>query len=215
VKRLAQRFARQVAGPVREYLRARRRARAAATLVDLLHNSPSRQLDLGAGGAGRAGTIGIDLDPRADLVWDLAHGIPADDDSIDAIHSDHFFEHLALRDVVCLLADCHRVLRVGGRLRFTVPHIDPYVDAWLAGDKAFIDAKITDVPPDQAALYATPFDRISWLLLRDGEHRSLFDRRSIVHKVELAGFDRVTVDEYRPSLDGSPRFSSVYVDAVK
>ena len=191
------------------------RSEAAFRLKQLWDKSGDLKLDLGAGGPGRRGTIGVDLHPNADMVWDLTRGIPCDDDCVSAIFSDHFLEHLSLVEVVQVLKECHRVLKPGGRLRFTVPHIDPYIDAWLRGDAAFIASKITDIPQSQESLYGTPFDRISWLLLRDGEHRALFDRESILHKVKLAGFEQVNTVKFDLDVDQNPRFSSVYVEAIK
>ena len=173
------------------------------------------RLDLGSGGKGRPGTIGIDLHPHADFRWDLTQGIPCDDNSVMKIFSDHFFEHLPLTQMVSLLRECHRVLIPGGRLRFTIPHIDPYIEAWLHNDYDFIASKINDIPPGLESLYATPFDRISWLLLRDGEHRAIFDRQSILHKVRLAGFGQVETSTFDPAVDLNPRFSSIYVEATK
>lgn len=200
---------------VRARIHDMRCADAAAKLLQLGSRSTSMQLDLGAGGPGRPGTVGIDMHPNADLVWDLTHGIPCGDNSVNAIYSDHFLEHLPLADVVKLLEECHRVLMPGGSLRFTVPHIDPYIEAWRQGNFDFVADKIADVPDGQEALYATPFDRISWLLLREGEHKALFDRESILHKVRLAGFKQVRADSYNPDTDTNPRFSSIYVEGTK
>jgi hypothetical protein len=96
-----------------------------------------------------------------------------------------------------------------------VPHINPYVNAWLEKDDDFIRSKIKDVPKEQAQIYSTPFDHISWLLLRNGEHKSIFDYDSILHKVRLAGFEDVRADVFRQDVDMNPRFSSIYVNAVK
>ena len=64
-------------------------------------------------------------------------------------------------------------------------------------------------------LYNTCFDRISWLLLRSGEHKSMFDRESIVHKIHLAGFNQVKIDCFDPKIDLNQRFSSICVEAIK
>ena len=172
-------------------------------------------LNLGCGEDYRPNVIGIDLSRKAQVRWNLKYGIPLGDNTVKGIFSDHFFEHLQLTQIVMLLRDCYRVLVPGGRLRFTVPHIDPYVQAWLRQDMYFMENQISDIPQDLLKIYATPFDRISWLLLRNGEHRTMFDRASILHKVGLAGFSQVKTDDFDPSLDINPRFSSIYVEATK
>jgi len=173
------------------------------------------KLDLGCGASNRPGFIGIDFLSAADIEWDLRWGLPFKDDSVANIRSDHFFEHLELSDVVHLLRECRRVLVPGGVLDFTIPHFDPYLMPYLHKDLGFLKEKIDDVPADQDNLYATCFDRIAWLLHRSGEHKSFFDKESILSKVKLTGFENVTIREFDPKRDINYRFSSVYVVAIK
>jgi predicted SAM-dependent methyltransferase len=173
------------------------------------------RIDIGCGATPRPGFVGVDLHPAADIHWDLAWGLPFADETVVEIRSDHCFEHLELPRVVEVLRACHRVLVPGGQLDFSVPHIDPYLEAYARRDRDFLHEKIVDVPAEQAALYDTCFDRIAWLLLRSGEHRSLFDRESILHKTHLAGFHDVRTRDVDPDRDPDPRFSSVYVVATR
>lgn len=173
------------------------------------------RLDLGCGSFKRVGFVGIDLSPRADIQWDIRWGLPCEDNSVSDIRSDHFFEHLELTDLVDVLRECRRVLVPGGVLDFTVPHFDPYLEAYLHKDFDYLKERICDVPQGQETLYGTSFDRVAWLLYRSGEHKSLFDKESIVAKVKLAGFENVTTREFDPAKDTNPRFSSVYVVAIK
>jgi len=173
------------------------------------------KLDLGCGSFKRVGFVGIDLQPGADIQWDIRWGLPFEDNSVTEIRSDHFFEHLELSDLVYVLRECKRVLVPGGVLDFAGPHLDPYLEAYLQRDFGYLKEKIYDVPQDQEALYDTCFDRIAWLLHRSGEHKSFFDKESIVAKVKLAGFNNVYTREFDPAKDANPRFSSIYVVAVK
>lgn len=191
------------------------RDKAKKRIKQLIESDQEIKLDLGCGVTKRPGFAGIDLSSSADIQWNLEWGLPFQDDSITEIRSDHFFEHLKLSQVVELLNECRRVLIPGGMLDFTVPHIDPYIDAYLRRDWEFIASKISDVPLGRKDLYSTCFDRISWLLLREGEHQSLFDRESITSKVKLAGFQHVTTRSFDQSRDLNFRFSSIYVVAAK
>ena len=159
--------------------------------------------------------MGLDLSPDADIQWDIRWGLPFDDNSVIEIRSDHFLEHLELPMVVEVLRECRRVLVPGGMLYFTVPHLDPYVDAYLRRDWQFLKEKITDIPEGQEDLYSTCFDRIAWLLHRAGEHKSLFDRDSVIAKLRVVGFTDVRIREFDPNRDINWRFSSIYVGAVK
>jgi predicted SAM-dependent methyltransferase len=192
-----------------------RKRRGVARARQLFCQRGPLKADLGCGHSKRAGFIGVDLTPTADIPWNLNWGLPFADDTVAEIRSDHCLEHLDLPVVVDVLRECHRVLVPGGVLDFTVPHLDPYLAAYQRREAAFLEAHITDVPAEYAALYATCFDRIAWLLLRGGEHRSLFDRESILAKVGLAGFRDVSTRVYDPERDLVQRFSSVYVVARK
>jgi predicted SAM-dependent methyltransferase len=173
------------------------------------------KLDIGSGAIARPGFIGIDLSARADIVWDLKWGLPFPDNTVSEIRSDHCFEHLELSLVMKVLSECYRALLPGGMLDFSVPHFNPYLDAYLRQDYAFLREEIFDIPKDQVEMYGTCFDRIVWLLYRNGEHKSMFDKFSILDKVRLAGFSNVHCREYDPARDVKRRFSSIYVVAIK
>ncbi len=173
------------------------------------------KLDLGCGLSRRPGFIGIDISLGADIQWDIRCGLPFKDNTVLEIRSDHFFEHLELSVVVKVLRECRRVLVACGVLDFTVPHIDPYIEAYLHKNFNYLKEKICDIPLEQEALYGTCFDLIVWLLYRSGEHKALFDKESILAKVKLAGFENVTTREFDPAKDGNYRFSSIYIVAIK
>ncbi|GAB3897562.1 hypothetical protein GCM10027612_54120 [Microbispora bryophytorum subsp. camponoti] len=94
--------------------------------------APPRVVDLGCGGTKQhPGNIGIDLrpGPEADVLADLAHGVPLADASVDQIFVVHVLEHLA--DYLPLLRECHRVLRPGGVLHVLAPwwrHVNAVAD---------------------------------------------------------------------------------------
>jgi len=173
------------------------------------------KLNLGCGSVSHSDFIGIDLHKAADLQWDLRWGLPFSDNSVQEIRSDHLFEHLEITFMVELLKECRRVLVHGGILDFSIPHFDPYLEAYIKRDFEFLKEKIFDIPPRDESIYNTCFDRISWLLLRNGEHKSLFDKDSILSKVRFAGFSDISTRKYNPSRDINNRYSSIYVVAVK
>jgi predicted SAM-dependent methyltransferase len=173
------------------------------------------KIDLGCGPLRRSDFVGLDLSPGADVQWDIRWGLPFDDSSVIEIRSDHFLEHLEVSMVVNVLRECRRVLIPGGILDFSVPHIDPYIDAYIRKDSEFLREKIFDVPQGQEQLFNTCFDRITWLLYRSGEHKSMFDKESIIAKVKLAGFKNVRTREFDEQRDKNFRFSSIYVVAQK
>jgi SAM-dependent methyltransferase len=81
-------------------------------------------INLGCGSNKKAEEIGVDIidGPCVDVVADLnVYPMPFDDNSADIIRSSHCFEHLD--NIVALMEDIHRILKPGGLLEFTVPHV--------------------------------------------------------------------------------------------
>lgn len=81
-------------------------------------------VNLGCGNKKSAGEIGVDIiaTPLVDIVTDLNHyPLPFEDNSVDIVRSSHAFEHLD--DLIALMEDIHRMLKPGGLLEFTVPHV--------------------------------------------------------------------------------------------
>lgn len=81
-------------------------------------------LNLGCGNNKQDNEIGVDIidGPCVDVVADLnIYPLPFEDNSADIIRSSHCFEHLD--NIVALMEDLHRILKPGGTLDFTVPHV--------------------------------------------------------------------------------------------
>lgn len=81
------------------------------------------KLNLGAGIHRKDGFISIDLSPEynPDIVADLNNPLPFDNDSIDEIYASHILEHI--RNIIGLMNECYRVLKVGGIFDIIVPSI--------------------------------------------------------------------------------------------
>jgi SAM-dependent methyltransferase len=97
-------------------------------LSALLAGNAPVVVDLGCGRQKRPGSIGIDaVDmPHVDIVADLNEGLPfLPDESVDAIYSDHFLEHVDRLELV--VAEIARVLKRGACAHVSVPHFsNPY-----------------------------------------------------------------------------------------
>lgn len=79
--------------------------------------------------------------------WDLKRGIPFPDATFDVVYHSHFLEHLDRTFANRFLAECGRVLKVGGVIRVVVPDWEllthAYLDAlakWDAGAPAAEEA---------------------------------------------------------------------------
>lgn len=126
------------------------------------------------------------------ILWDLSHGIPFADATVDWVFSSHMLEHLTDPAAEALLRDCHRVLAAAGALRLAVPEVE------------------ADAPRDEyerAGRYLhTHLSRWTWPKLRA--------------TLERSGFASVERVAYRvghcPDLDLlDTRPGSLFVEAVK
>lgn len=90
------------------------------------------KIDIGSGGAGLDGYIGIDpFAPGAELramMWEL----PFADNSVDRIYSSHALEHISKHDIARTLREWKRVLKPGGELELLVPDLEWCVRHWLS-----------------------------------------------------------------------------------
>ena len=91
---------------------------------DWYGNEPGRKiLDLGCGPFKTAGAVGVDMvkHPSVDVVHDLDQfPYPFNDDSFDAIITNHCLEHLI--DPTKTFEECLRIVAPGGAIYVRLPH---------------------------------------------------------------------------------------------
>jgi predicted SAM-dependent methyltransferase len=96
-------------------------------------------IHLGCGNALIPGWINLDCYPPPRLngieimTLDMRRGLPLASESVAAVFSEHFFEHLPFEIIRSnLLPEIRRVLAPGGSLRIGVPNGEYFVDQYLA-----------------------------------------------------------------------------------
>lgn len=80
------------------------------------------KLDLGCGARKRPGYMGLDRAalPGVDIVCDIEKGIPLKDNSVEAVYSNYFLEHVG--DLIFLFQELYRVCSDGARIELVVPY---------------------------------------------------------------------------------------------
>jgi SAM-dependent methyltransferase len=156
------------------------------------------------------------IDP--DIVrWNLARGIPFNDNTFDVVYHSHFLEHLTRDAAVKFLAECYRVLKSGGILRIVVPDLELLLRTYLGS----LDSIETQSPKANALheeAIAGLFDQMvrsastgtseqkgvsRWIeklvrgdALKTGEvHRWMYDRHSLARLLHSLGFADVVSHE--------------------
>lgn len=102
-----------------------------------------KNVQLGCGNHILANYINIDINDKADIYWDIRKSLPFNDNSIENIFSEHFFEHLDYPvSANRVLEESYRVLKNGGEIIIGVPDCDfPLNDIYNQNVKNITTAK--------------------------------------------------------------------------
>jgi len=159
------------------------------------------KLHLGCGRRAMAGWINIDAEdgPGVDLRWDLRDRLPCAEGVAALVYSEHVLEHLEFEDAIPLLAEIHRVLAPGGRLRLGVPDAERYLRAYASGDERFFHA-LRHIGSPSLPL-DTPIKVINQMFRMGGAHCFAWDFETLSRHLTEAGFvDVERFDSGRSSL---------------
>jgi predicted SAM-dependent methyltransferase len=159
------------------------------------------QLHLGCGGNILKGWANIDRQDKEQIIhWDLTTSLPLEPESISLIFSEHFIEHISLKQAARLFADCHRALQPEGLIRVSTPNLRTLVDEYLAGK--------TGDWHDVGWSPATPCQMVNEGLHLWG-HQFVYDFAELKQLLESAGFREVQAvrrhDSTTPALRGLER----------
>jgi len=184
----------------------------------LLKNTDVQRMHWGCGTKGKAGWINVDIlkGPGVDVACDIFDGLPLGDESLNYIVGIHALNEIPYPDVVLALKELHRVLKIGGVLRLSVPDLEKNIHAFQNKTENYFL-----IPDEEAASAGGKFiAQILWY----GAVRSFFTSDSIEEKVLQAGFRAVNHCAYQTTqsqfgtdiveLDDRPR-ESLFVEAVK
>lgn len=168
-------------------LEQRKRYAKAKAWLDKSVSSPLK-VNVGCGHEPFAGWVNLDLDPqsRADILWDVTDGLPFANDSCSFIYSEHFLEHLPVREGVRFLAECRRSLRKGGVVRIGMPSAQEltrhyYENAW---------ARQPWLEKYGFTWIKTRAEYIN-ICFREWGHQWLYDAEELHRRLEEAGFTAI------------------------
>ncbi len=208
---------------VRQFQHAGRVRRKCARLDNV-------RLNIGCGARPTPGWVNFDMFASAQVdLWDCRQGLPFADATIQAIYSEHVFEHLELEDEARpFLAECLRCLKPGGVLRLVVPDAGAYLIAYarpwedLVRMRALAPTEGGWRDPWLGEVYETPMQLINAVFRQGREHRYAYDEETLALVLRQAGFRDVKVQSYGVSADPamapdteSRRSESLYMEAIR
>ena len=121
---------------------------------------------------------------------ELKHGIPLDDDSVSAVFSSHFVEHLAKTQAIKLMRECYRALRPEGIIRICVPSLEVEVEEM---QRAIEHYRVGDV--EQIQKYVT-WESVGFNN-EYANHRHMYDFGEMERLLTSVGFIGVSRKAYK------------------
>jgi predicted SAM-dependent methyltransferase len=164
------------------------------------------------------------------MYWDCTKGLPFKDGTVEAIYSEHFFEHLDYEsEAKQFLRECLRCLKPQGTLRIVVPDAGAYIRLYAKGDW---DETATRRPLFKegdnyrdcwlGSLYRTRMEFINAIFRQYGAHKYAYDAETLLLLLQEAQFSSSFETTYNVSsdpnmaLDSPQRKSeSLYVEGRK
>lgn len=174
-------------------------------VTDYLLSHELRKLHLGCGRHVLEGWFNCDVRPRCKGVVQLgaAKRFPFEDRQFDFVYSEHMIEHLSFDSGASMLAECHRVLRPGGRLRVSTPDL-AFVVALYASNRSVLqerylhwavgrESKSRLRPPPETNGFAPPAEVfVINNFMRDWGHQFIYDGPTLRYAFLRAGFEEIT-----------------------
>jgi predicted SAM-dependent methyltransferase len=159
-----------------------------------------RGINLGSGGATIPGWINIDsVYPwHVTILWDLSGGLPfVPNESMNAVYSEHFMEHIPRLGGLNLMKEAYRILRPGGYVRIAMPCLDELISNYGGTPSLGPDTK-----NEFADLYGDLIQtKGEWLnvAMRAWGHMYIYNYEDIAIVLEQAGFKNVRREKLNQS----------------
>ncbi len=199
---------------LRAELRTALRQRAGVLAAGRLDSTEPLLLNLGCGTKVKPGWLNVDLVPQADLQLDLREPFPFPDRCAGTAYCEHFFEHLDYPGAAeRFLAECHRVLAVGGTISIGVPDTERVLREYVTGGDEWFALWRRLAHPSWCR---THLDQVNFHFRQVGEHRYAYDTETLLLRLAEAGFADGRVRPFDPALDSEDRrVGTLYVEAKR
>lgn len=138
---------------------------------------------------------------------------PVEDGAASHVYSDNVVEHLPLAAGRAMLAEAHRVLRPGGRIRLVTPDIRRHVQLYLDGSTS-VTGPVGNTYRSLGLVVEHPVDLIRIPIGEFGHHEGyLYDFDTLRAELERVGFHSVT--EVAPGQSEDPELNALDTRAAE
>lgn len=183
------------------------------------------RVQIGGGAHYLKNFLNIDINPPADLIYDVREGIPLPDDSAVFLFSEHFLEHVDYPvSAKKIIKEAYRILARGGKIVIGVPDTGRVIAAYANKDQKKLREYVQKwySKRDNLAHFNTAIDTVNFHM-RDQDdsekyapHLWGYDREKIGSLLRWAGFRSVKEWKFDPKIANPERqFGSIYVEAKK
>jgi predicted SAM-dependent methyltransferase len=181
-----------------------------ATLIErYMREHQTRKVQIGAGSSRLEGWLNTDIEPGDGLAYlDATKPFPFEDNSIHYIFSEHVIEHLTYDEGKAMMAEAHRVLAPGGKMRIATPNLTRFIElfdknpseeakAYLVGKRKWHQW------PDEPNMAAIILN----LQMSSWGHKFMYDAQTLSASLQRVGFRNVR--EFEENVSTDPHLSNL------
>lgn len=189
------------------------------------------RVNVGCGPNPTSGWVNLDVSRHPGVMyWDCTKGLPFNDGTVDAIYSEHFFEHLDYHsEAKQFLRECLRCLKSQGTLRIVVPDAGAYLKIYAKDDWGEMAARRPLIKQDDhyrdfwlGSIYRTRMEFINAVFRQYGQHKYAYDAETLILMLQEVGFSSSSQTTYNVSSDPNMtldtpvrKTESLYVEGKK
>jgi len=167
-----------------------------------------RKLHIGCGGNILDDWLNADFFPHSDRILrlDATRTFPFAKETFDLIFSEHMIEHVSYSNGLAMLSECHRVLKINGKIRISTPNLQFLIDLY-SDNKSELQKQYIKWATDSFIKNVSSYDDTFVInnFVRDWGHLFIYDEKTLRSSLEKAGFTNIHRCEINESLDESLR----------
>lgn len=192
------------------------------------------KVNLGCGFTPFQGWQNLDILEHPEIIkHDLTTPLPYEDNSVDLIYSEHFFEHLDEVDGFTLLQDCYKKLKPNGTLRISMPSLDEVLKIYNTWDTNY------QYFHPHIKKFSNAFQFINWAFFGESStleknkflngitstndgHKFLYSKQDLTNKLNIIGYKKIdfvekniSINENLRNLESRVQICDLTVEATK